>query len=482
MKKSWFVVMVFICTLLCGCGDLHEKQNMETSGDGGTEYLAENSKDDSIEDSVSREENDSEWWESYYNDWHSPHNPYDYNINQMESYSGNQMFDRSLPKKIILEDNREMFFVYDDNACLTDISMGEEVLYHFEWQLDAFTGRRTIKTMKYKGFDIQFRDKWVTLDALRGETKYIPSFYQIDDSNRLYYYHLSPGSDYRIDGIHSEGKELLQISYEENCPIVKLTEDGMKLEDEEKQKLLANCRFLDGAIYIQELGAYYYPDRFLVDAKSGKVVGDILKDYDEDCYQPVEEKQRIVEGDLTWNADTVTTSVLLGKALPDGRKLEFLYGYNPWNINHRILIQKNVDGQCVSQYKWIYNDAGRDRIDQIITNGVTVTYLYDVVYGYNSLRYSNYGFRYQDKVYQCYYYANEGMSYSGDAYMSIYCDGEEIVCYDKYGKVMRGTPLPEEIDPLVIRGSIDMKEMGARYGSGDGFFYWNGENEELIRK
>ncbi len=47
---------------------------------------------------------------------------------------------------------------------------------------------------------------------------------------------------------------------------------------------------------------------------------------------------------------------------------------------------------------------------------------------------------------------------------------------------MRGTPLPEEIDPLVIRGSIDMKEMGARYSSGDGFFYWNGENEELIRK
>ena len=116
MKKSWFVVMVFICTLFCGCGDLHEKQNMETSGDGGTEYSVENSKDDSIEDSVSREENDSEWWESYYNDWHSPHNPYDYNINQMESYSGNQMFDRSLPKKIILEDNREMFFVYDDNV------------------------------------------------------------------------------------------------------------------------------------------------------------------------------------------------------------------------------------------------------------------------------------------------------------------------------------------------------------------------------
>ncbi len=373
----------------------------------------------------------------------------DYTIEEWQPCFGEQLFYRDLPIEIRLSDGRRMKLAYDQNKWLTDIMIDEESVYHFDWEYDVYTGKVHLKGMMHDGIEIIFEDRWVTKNSWRGESVYQPYNFKEVENDKIFSFHLSPGEDFLIDGIYVGLRKLIQIEYENNIPVMTYTSEWDKLTDSQKEMIQANCRLMDGVVYIRELEAYYAPDRFLIDAKSGSILGS-SEEFEEASYIPMEFEHVEEKGDEVWtakDASHIYQPILLFKKLSDGRVLELLYGGDDYSS--RLLIQKRIDGETVSTYRWKRNQYGAGkRVSAIITNGVKVDYLYAQYKQNPYLLYAYYGFCYNNRVYQCYYHTREASATTGDPYLSIYCGNEEIVCYDMLKNVLRGTTLPVDVDIL----------------------------------
>lgn len=455
MKKTLIILCLSLCFLACDCGQGSTSHESNT-GELVTDSIGEAEINDRIppanettkESFLEQVEEESAFF--YIQQIYKP----DYVGEEWEPCVDDKLFYRDIPVEIALSDGRTMTLIYDEDKWLTDITIDEQPVYHFDWEYDVYTGKTHLKGLTHNGISLTYQDSWITKNPWRGETIYQPESFQIAGSDRMYLYHLTAGVDFLMDGIYADGKEIAHIGYEKNIPVMTFTEEGNILGEEVKGALLSNCRFMDGAVYIQELQAYYAPDRYFVDAKSGNHLC-IQEDFEEECYIPREFDKVEEKEDEVWTVETIDSfgpvpyirrPILLSRKLSDGRMLELLYGGDFYN---RLLIQKKIDGRSVSTYRWKKNNYGAGiRVSEILTDGVKVDYLYSLKTQYKYLLYTYYGFRYNNRIFQCYYYSKDGMEHTGEEYLSIYCGNEEIVCYDSKKNVLRGKPLPVTVDVL----------------------------------
>lgn len=389
----------------------------------------------------------------------SPYNP-DYICVEWKSCVGEGVLYRDLPTKIELADGTMMSLIYDESFCLREISIDEQLVYSFEWESDPYYGVYHLRRAFHNGITLDYADILITRNSWQEEIFYQPYTFSCVASGEEFLFHLTAGMENFIDGIFLGNERIAKIEYEDNLPVVSFMEDGLKLSDKEKTVLVSNCRFIDGVVYIEELQAYYSPNRYFVDAKSGSALGS-LEEFAEECYSPVVLVGKLEKEDGIWANQSFasTEPFLLSKKLSDGRELELVYGQVP--TGEYILIQKNIDGECVTTYRWKNNQYGAGfRIYETVTNGNKVEYIYSQRASGKYMLYDLYGFRYGNKTYRHYYWDgqdNIDQNEEDGPFLSIFYQNEEIVCYDAKKNVLRGAPFPGDVDILFGNTEKNMK-------------------------